>query len=110
MLNVCHQVFLRTLFFQVDETAKETQRETIETEEPPITAETSPRSEPYTSVVASGSDYNHGDSLYMSEASENASTTERAVSFPQSTCSANVSVTTVKLYTSNSRGHFSFVS
>ena len=81
-------------FFQVDEPAKETQRETMETEEPPITAETSPSCEPYTSVVASGSDYNHGDSLYTSEASENASTTERAVSFPQSTCSA---VTTVKL-------------
>ena len=86
-------------FFQADEPAKgeETQSETMEIEEPPITAETSQSSKAYASVVASGSDYNHGDSLYMSEANENASTTERAVSFPQSTCSANISVTTVKL-------------
>ena len=91
--------FPSNYFFQADEPAKgeETQSETMETEEPPITAETSRSSGAYTSVVGGGSEYNHGDSLYMSEASENASTTERAVSFLQSTCGANIPVTTVKL-------------
>ena len=107
------QVFLRNLF-QVEEQTKgeETQSETMETEEPSITTETSQSSEAYTTVVASGSDYNHGDSLYMSEASENTSATEQAVSFPQSSDSANISVTTVKLelFKSNFKRHFLLLS
>ena len=111
MLNVgaSPQIFLQTLF-QVEEQTKgeETQSETMETEEPSITTETSQSSEAYTTVVASGSDYNHRDSLYMSEASENVSATEQTVAFPQSTYSANISVTTVKLELFNStfKRHF----
>ena len=103
------QVFIGTLF-QVEEQTKREETHTLATEEPVVTTETSQSSEVYTTVVASDSDFNHGDSLYVSKGSENTPATEQAMPLPQSTYSVNFSVITAKLSFSNqiSKEHFFF--